>query len=78
MKKLKEKEKVNLWFSQKEAQNGKYFFIPINDGKKVVKCTGITLNKEPPSESSEFLSTAYLPIIRKETKKMDYLGKKGK
>jgi hypothetical protein len=64
MRKLK--EKVNLWFSQEKAQKGKYYFIPIDDGKKVVKCTGITLDNVPPSNSSVFLSTAYLPIIRKE------------
>jgi len=64
LKKLK--EKVNLWFSQEKAQKGKYYFIPIEDGKKVVKCTGITLDKVPPSESSKFLSAAYLPIIREE------------
>lgn len=64
MKKLK--EKVNLWFSREKAQKGKCYFIPIDDGKKVVKCTGITLEKVPPSKSSVFLTTAYLPIIQKE------------
>ena len=60
------KEKVNLWFSQAKAQKGKYYFIPIDEGKKVVKCTGITMDKIPPSKSSVFLTTAYLPIIQKE------------
>lgn len=64
MKKLK--EKVNLWFSPERAKKGKYYFIPIEDGKKVVKCTGITLDKDPPSNSSKFLTAAYLPIIREE------------
>ena len=69
VKGLKKKEKVNLWFSKEKAQKGEYYFIPIDDGKKVVKCTGITLNKEPPSDSSEFLSAAYLTIIRENVEK---------
>ena len=65
----KKKERVNLWHSEKKAQKGGYFFIPIDGGKKVIKCTGITLDDEPPSDSSEFLFEAFLPIIRQEAKK---------
>jgi len=62
MKKLAKKEKVCLWFSERKAKDGKFFFVPIEDGKKLAKCTEITMDKEPPSDSSVFLSAAYLPI----------------
>lgn len=62
MKELKKKEKVCLWFSERKAKDGKFFFVPLEGGKKLAKCTEITMEKEPPSESSKFLSAAYLPI----------------
>ncbi|UCH96472.1 MAG: hypothetical protein JSV88_06390 [Candidatus Aminicenantes bacterium] len=62
MKKLKKEEKVNLWFSKSKAKKGKLFFVPIEDGKKVVKCTAITMDEKPPSKTSVFLSAAFLPI----------------
>jgi hypothetical protein len=51
-----------LWFSERKAKDGKFFFVPLEGGKKIAKCTEITMDKEPPSESSKFLSAAYLPL----------------
>ena len=68
MKKQRKREKVNLWYSETKAQEGKYFFFPCAGGKEVIKCTGITLDNQPPSDSSKFLSDFYLPLIRQEVK----------
>ena len=59
--KMKKKEKVNLWFSENKAKDGKFFFVPIRKGKKIVKCTALTTAKEPPDDGSVFLSAVYLP-----------------
>ncbi|MCX6583174.1 MAG: hypothetical protein NT166_23615 [Candidatus Aminicenantes bacterium] len=62
MSKLKKRTKVNLWFSEREARADRFFFVPVKKGKKVTRCTGITLDKQPPSDTSVFLAAAYLPI----------------
>ncbi|MDQ1350298.1 MAG: hypothetical protein QG657_599 [Acidobacteriota bacterium] len=64
MSKSKKRTKVNLWFSEREARADRFFFVPVKKGKKkkVTRCTGITLDTQPPSDTSEFLTAAYLPI----------------
>lgn len=59
----KSKKKFNLWFSKRKAKQGQLFFVPSGDGKKVVKCTAITMDEKPPTKTSLFLSAAYLPIV---------------
>ena len=59
----KSKKKFNLWLSRRKAKQGRLFFVPSRDGKKVVKCTAITMDEKPPSKTSVFLSAAYLPIV---------------
>ncbi len=58
---MKEK-KVRLWFSQKKAEEGKVFYVPSKDGKEVTRCTAMSLDNEPPTESSEFIREEYLPL----------------
>lgn len=55
-------KKVTLWYSPQQAKKGKVFFVPVKDGEELEECTGITLDQEPPSESSQFVSLAYLPV----------------
>ena len=62
MNQLKKKENVCLWFSQKKAMEGQFFFVPLEGGKRVAKCTGITMDKKPPGDDSEYLFTTYSPI----------------
>ena len=56
------KEKINLWYSESKAKEGKFFYVPTGDGKNVEKCTGITLDDAPPSDTSEFLAAEFLDI----------------
>jgi hypothetical protein len=35
MKELKKKENVNLWFSEKKAKNGEFFFVPLEECTKL-------------------------------------------
>lgn len=62
MKKQKKRVKVNLWFSENRARDGQFYFVPISKGEKMVKCTGITVDKIPPCENSVFISSTYLSV----------------
>jgi len=57
-----ERRKFNLWFSKSRADKGKLIYIPSNRGRKVIRCTGITKDKTPPTISSKFLTSKYLKV----------------
>ncbi len=63
MKKVKlKREKFNLWFSKTQAKKGKTFYVPVENGDKVIECTAITSGLEPPSKSAKLLTTKYLRL----------------
>lgn len=63
MKKVKlKREKFNLWFSKSQAKKGKTFYVPLENGDKMIECTAITRGVEPPSKSATLLTTTYLRL----------------
>ncbi len=54
------RQKVYLWFSHDDARDGKVYHVPQEEGKEPVKCTAITTDPTPPTESSKFLQATFL------------------
>ncbi len=52
--------KYNLWYSAQRAERGEIFHVPCQETNEVTRCTAITMDQTPPTESSEFISIAYL------------------
>jgi hypothetical protein len=63
MKKIKlKREKFTLWFSKTQAKKGKIFYVPLENGDKLVECTAITRSSKPPSKSAKLLTMKYLRL----------------
>ncbi|MCP4216200.1 MAG: hypothetical protein GY765_16250 [bacterium] len=56
------KEKMYLWFSKTMAGKGRLFFVPSKDVEPV-KCTAITRDLKPPTNSSTFIIDTYLSVV---------------
>lgn len=56
--------KVNLWYSERQAKKGRIYHVPISlsEDDKVAKCTDITMDREPPTDTAKFIAVEYLIV----------------
>ncbi len=56
-------EKVYLWFSEVEARKGKFFYVPGDTDKKLIKCTAMTNKQIAPCGSSKYLKEVNVKTV---------------
>jgi hypothetical protein len=54
--------KVNLWYSERQAKKGRIYHVPLSttEDDEVTKCTAITTDRQPPTDTAKFVTAEYL------------------